>query len=200
MATIEKKIGDKLISGLKKSATELEDFQVQLALGKAEAKDKYEELKKKFNSSIQRLKGKLGTAERKSVRNLVNDMEELQVQLALGKAETRDLFNEQKKKVFRAFNKLDKNLQVFPLLTETDEKLRHEMEMFRIKMELLDLHYALGAMDVKDKYEEKKKEIEQAIAKAKAKYAARRAEARKKSNVRHEELKEAYRHLKKAFI
>jgi hypothetical protein len=200
MATIEKKIGDKLISGLKKSATELEDFQVQLALGKAEAKDKYEELKKKFNSSIQRLKGKLGTAERKSVRNLVNDMEELQVQLALGKAETRDLFNEQKKKVFRAFNKLDKNLQVFPLLTETDEKLRHEMEMFRIKMELLDLHHALGAMDVKDKYEEKKKEIEQAIAKAKAKYAARRAEARKKSNVRHEELKEAYRHLKKAFI
>ena len=40
---------DKVIVALRKSAVELEEFQVQATLGKAEAKDKYEEVKKKFN-------------------------------------------------------------------------------------------------------------------------------------------------------
>lgn len=199
MATTEKKAGDKLISGLQKAATELQDYQVQLALGKAEAHDKYEELKKKFSKTMNNIKGRLGTAERRVAQAVINDVEGLRVQLALGKAESKEAFQEQKKKVFRAFNKLDKRLQVLPLVTKTDEQLRHEMEMFRIKMELLDLHYALGAMDVQDKYEEKKEQIEKAIAKAKAKYAQRRAEAAKRRHVRHEEVAEAYKHLKKAF-
>ena len=43
---------DKVIGALRKSATELEEFQVKAALGKAEAQDKYEEVKKKFNLFI----------------------------------------------------------------------------------------------------------------------------------------------------
>ena len=40
---------DKVIGALRKTAVELEEFQVKAALGKAEAQDKYEEVKKKFN-------------------------------------------------------------------------------------------------------------------------------------------------------
>ena len=40
---------DKVIGALRKSAIELEEFQVKATLGKAEAQDKYEEVKKKFN-------------------------------------------------------------------------------------------------------------------------------------------------------
>ena len=43
---------DKVISALRKIAVNLEEFQVKTALGKAEALDKYEETKKKFNLFI----------------------------------------------------------------------------------------------------------------------------------------------------
>jgi hypothetical protein len=43
---------DKVIGALRKTAIELEESRVQLALGKAEAQDKYEEIKKKFNLFI----------------------------------------------------------------------------------------------------------------------------------------------------
>ena len=38
---------DKVIGALRKSAVELEEFQVKAALGKADAQDKYEDVKKK---------------------------------------------------------------------------------------------------------------------------------------------------------
>ena len=43
---------DKIIGALRKSAIELEEFQVKATLGKAEVQDKYEEVKKKFNLFI----------------------------------------------------------------------------------------------------------------------------------------------------
>ena len=43
---------DKVIGALRKSAIELEEFQIKAALGKAEAQDKYEEVKKKFKEHI----------------------------------------------------------------------------------------------------------------------------------------------------
>ena len=43
---------DKVIGALRKTAIELEESRVQAALGKAEAQDKYEEIKKKFNLFI----------------------------------------------------------------------------------------------------------------------------------------------------
>ena len=43
---------EKVIGALRKTAVELEEFQLKAALGKAEAQDKYEEVKKKFNLFI----------------------------------------------------------------------------------------------------------------------------------------------------
>ena len=43
---------DKVIGALRKSAVELEEFQVKAALGKADAQVKYEQVKKKFNLFI----------------------------------------------------------------------------------------------------------------------------------------------------
>ena len=40
---------EKVVGALRKTATEIEEFRVQAALGKAEAQDKFEEVKKKFN-------------------------------------------------------------------------------------------------------------------------------------------------------
>lgn len=200
MATIAKHPGDNLITRLKKSAIQLEELQVQLALGKAEATDKYEEVKKKFVSYLRGTKKKIVDTEI-NVENIIHaDIDELQVQLALGKAETRDQFNEQKKRIFRAVNKLDKRLQVMPNAEKADENLRHEMETFRIKLELLDLHYDLGMMDARDELEKRKHDLQSALEKLKAKYESKKAKTGKQLDSRAAELKEAYRHLKKAVV
>ena len=50
---------DNVVDALRKAATELEAFQVQVALGKAEAEDKYEEVKKNFNAFVPESKSKV---------------------------------------------------------------------------------------------------------------------------------------------
>ena len=61
---------DKVISALRKTAVEFEEFQVQAALGKAEAQDKYEEVKKKFNLFIHDSEFKIKGLKKK-LKNLI---------------------------------------------------------------------------------------------------------------------------------
>lgn len=194
MATSQTHTGDNFIARLRKSASQLEEFQLQLALGKAEAADQYEAIKKKMKTKIRAAKKSILDAGTDAEDALLGTIEELEVQLALGKAETRDQFAEQKKRIFRAINRLDKELDP----EHADEQIRHEMETFRIKMELLDLHYSLGAMDARDKFQVEKHKLEETLAKLKVKYTVKKADVLKDVDQRKAELKEAYRHLKKA--
>lgn len=54
--THEKTISDKIIEGLNKAITEMEELRVQAALGKYEARDLYEEAKTKFNHTYKKQK------------------------------------------------------------------------------------------------------------------------------------------------
>lgn len=200
MATA-KKTGDNLILLLKKSVSEIEDFQVQLALGKAEAHDKFEEAKKKFNSFLHSSKQKLAVTKEKKEK-IRGNFDELQVQLALGKAESIELFNEQKKKIFSAISKLEKSFEnktsVFS--GDVEEKIKHEIERFRIKMEVLRVQYALGKLEAAEEFEKRKHELAENITKLKARFQERRKAAAKTRQLRHKEIRDAYKHVKKTFV
>ena len=89
---------DKVVETLRKGATEIEELQVKAALGKAEAMDKYEESKKKFNLFIHDSKFKI-KAGKERIDDINTKFDELRVQLALGKAETVEAFKEQKETI-----------------------------------------------------------------------------------------------------
>jgi hypothetical protein len=55
----ENTITDKIIAGLRKAADEMEELRVQIALGKLEARDLYEEKKKQFNHFLHEAKQKM---------------------------------------------------------------------------------------------------------------------------------------------
>jgi hypothetical protein len=55
----EETITDKIISGLRKAADEMEELRVQIALGKLEARDLYKEKKKQFNEFLHEAKQKM---------------------------------------------------------------------------------------------------------------------------------------------
>jgi hypothetical protein len=109
METNTSPVIDKVVQGLKKAAEELEEFHVQVALGKAEALDKYEELKKTVDESIHSLKEKVLKHEK--AQELKGKLEELKLQFHLGKAETMDGIKEQKKRIGHGITEIENLLR-----------------------------------------------------------------------------------------
>jgi len=92
--------GDEVINFLKQTVAKIEDLQVQTALGKAELTDKFEEIKKEAKEKIVDVKNKVYkeiTEDKSEFNHAKAKVEHLEVQLALGKAETEDVLKEQKK-------------------------------------------------------------------------------------------------------
>jgi hypothetical protein len=101
----QNKYKDKFNHVLKSLTTELEEWQVQAALGKAEAKEKWEEYEKKLKQSIHEAKHDFnhGTG---TIGEIRNKMEELEVQLSLGKAEATEYLEEKSKTLKLALHEL----------------------------------------------------------------------------------------------
>lgn len=101
--------GDNIVSFFKQAAVKLEELQVQSALGKAELEEKFEEIKKESREQYQHLKSEVNaTIQKDSAKwdNLKAKFEHLEVQLALGKAETKEMLEEQKKNLSKAFQEI----------------------------------------------------------------------------------------------
>ncbi len=96
---------EKFSSLFKNITTELEEWQIQAALGKAEAKQKWDEYEKKLKQTIHEAKHDYnhGTG---TIGEIRNKMEELEVQLALGKAETKEYIEEKSKTLKLALHEL----------------------------------------------------------------------------------------------
>lgn len=97
--------GDSVVSFFKKTATKLEELQLQTALGKAELIDKFEEVKTDTRSQYEHIKSEVkATIQRDSAKwdKLKAKLQHLEVQLALGKAESKEILEEQKKNLINA--------------------------------------------------------------------------------------------------
>jgi hypothetical protein len=194
----ENHFGENLAALMRKAAVSLEKYQVQLALGEMEAKDQFEKLKKKFRSTLNTAQTYVENNGRKAKDEVMQVIDEMKVQLALGKAESLDEFEVQEKKIIRAFKTLEARIDGV-IDHEAEEELHHEMQQFRIKLDMLKVQYKLGNMEARDQFEDRKHELEAAMAKLKAKIEARRDINAKTRAARKEEIKESYKHLKKAF-
>ena len=128
---------DKVIGALRKTAVELEEFQVQAALGKAEAKDKYEEVKKKFNHFIHDSEFKIKGIKEK-IEELNTKFDELRVQLALGKAETKEIFKKQKKQLLSTIHDIEVKIKTNETLNRLYALTLIEIEQFKIQLEILE--------------------------------------------------------------
>jgi hypothetical protein len=192
---------DKLIKGLKNAATELEELQVQAALCKAEAKDLFEDLKKKFNARLNVLKSDLSkTKTNKNILPVINALERLQVQLALGLAETKELFEDQIKKIHIELSVLESELKNSEPLNGHAAEMQLEIEKFKAKVELVSLRFKLKKMISGSNFEQKKIEFHHKMDELKAKISEKENQAKNKWNFFKKEIDEAYAHLKSAFI
>lgn len=195
-------IGEKIIDDLKKTTLELEKLRVQVALGKAEAHDFYESSKKKFQKRISGVKAKLIIAGKNSseqIEHLMMLLDRLQVQLALGKAETRDAFNEQRKKINSVLTDLEKFITTDKTAKVVYVKLLTEIKKFKIKLDIISLRYQLKKIEAGQEFEQRKAQFEKDMNELK-KRIFRKEKSTTDAKWVHfkEEISEAYLHLKKA--
>mgnify|MGYP000135381699 CR=1 FL=1 len=118
---------DKIIGALRKSAIELEEYQVKATLDKAEVQDKYEEVKKKFNLFIHDNEFKIkGIKEKIDYLNIKFD--ELRVQLELGKADTKEIFKKQKRQLLLTLHDIE--VKIYLLIRKPEWNIRDSLQLF----------------------------------------------------------------------
>ena len=187
---------DKVIAALRKSATELEELQVKAALGKAEAQDKYEEVKKNFNRFIHDSEFKIKGVKEK-IDELHTKFDELRVQLALGKAETKEIFKKQKKQLLSIIHDIEVKIKTNETLNRMYALTLIEIEQFKIQLEILEQKFSKEKSDAKDSFEKGKQDFNSFIDRFRGKYAKKKEE----TQLEHfqNEISEAFDHFKKAF-
>jgi hypothetical protein len=103
----EMKTTEKIIDGLKKAAAELEKLQLQAALGRAEARDRYEQARKEFQMKLEEVK----LIAKGKFEELKPMLESFEVQFALGKMEAKEKFEENAKKFSQAIREVESFLK-----------------------------------------------------------------------------------------
>lgn len=189
------KIADKLIS----VQQELDELVVQFALGKAEGKEKFEEIKKEFRQRVSEFKKLLD----EPVAGLLTPearrkIEELEVQLALGKAESKELFEEQKKKILKTLANVEAEIKEWINSGKLPADFSHDIEKFKLKLEIIRLKFNLKKFEVKDAFKDKMSEARREVEKITNTVKTKLKDGSLKYNDFRDEMSLAYKHLKKA--
>lgn len=196
-------ISDLIINGLKKAVVELEEFRVQAALGKAEAHDAFEAAKKNLRYFMHEAQQRF-SASQQSVTDVATELkalvETLQVQLALGKADTRDLFEVQRKKIVQALHSLEVFIEKNTLAAEYKESINREIQKFKIKLEILKLRYELNNIGAHEEFQAKKAEFSKKMKDLADSLREKEKKAEKSWEHFKEDIAEAYGDMKKAFV
>lgn len=190
---------DKIIEGFKNAATNLEELQLQFALGKAEAKDKFEELKKKANQFIHETENKLDDAKEVYV-DFKSKLEGLRVQLALGKAETIDAFNAQRKNINQKLKEIEDYINEHPQLAAVLDFIQNEIERIKLELEIIAVNFKIAHLKTKDSIEQRRREMDEILKNLRDGLNKHKeaAEPNKREHFRNE-IKLAYHHLLQAF-
>lgn len=191
---------DYIIRGLRAAASELEELQVQMALGKAEARDIFENIKKALHMRIQQLKSKISPVKTSgTMLPMVNALEQLQVQLALGLAETSEAFEEQRRNIEHSLSKLEAELRSGAPGRQV-AKMQLEIEKFKTKLQLVALGYKLRKISLEYDLKHNKETFEQKLHVLKARLEFKEEQARNKWQHFREEIKEAFGDLRSVFF
>lgn len=183
---------------LRKSAYEIELFEVQTDLGMMEALDKFEELKKVFYEKT--LNIKLNLEKRKeSMERLLSILQDLRVQFALGKAESREAFEEQKKKIMHVLHALKAEIKTNPLFIKAYPLFINTLEQVSLKLEIISEKLSASTNLIHASWGSRKEIIDQIVARFK-KSIYKQSKMENRLDLFQEEIELAYKHLVRAFV
>lgn len=134
---------------------EIEEFKDRWAPDVATAMDRFEDLKKRLEASLHNV-GNLveehlipHPEELKKIRLTID---ELRLQLVMGKAETLEAFEEQKKQILVRWKLLNAQIEELPGLGELKDHVNRQLNEWRVQLEVMKIQYALGRMEWKENW------------------------------------------------
>lgn len=173
---------------------ELGDLADQLSSGKVEANDKFEEIKNEFRARLSELKRIIQADPQKAAVALVTKIIELETALLSGQVDAKEVFEAQKKNILAAMTSVeDEMIKHFGEVPAFNNFL-HEVEKFKLKLEILRLKFVLKKFKIKDAFRSGMDEAVDTVRTAASK--VRRARERYR-NFR-DEVRLAYSHMRKA--
>lgn len=140
-----------LADRLVEAQRELDEFTLQLALGKAEAKEKFEEIKKQFSIRLNNLRKTLASQKVETLsKEITAKLDELEKALNAGKVEDKEMFMAQKKLIMKSLMAFENEVRRrLPQILDAQHFI-HEIENFKLKMEILRLKFVLKRFVIKD--------------------------------------------------
>lgn len=182
--------------------TKLEELRLQLALGEMDAADEFEKLKQRYHKHFDAFKEKLNDMEQSEmVSGLRTALDELRVQLALGKAETKEAFDEQKAKLKKLMTKVRQETQKIARehkddLDQWSDLLNDAMDNLSMHLDILKLQFHLGKAEAREKIKEKRKEMEERLKKLNERIEKLTAAGKEKWDDIYKDLSVMYNDLK----
>ncbi len=183
----------------------LAELEKDLSVKREEIAEAFEKQKEHFAQLTDKVNNDLKDTFKDNperTEELQRKLDELKVQFALGKAETRDKFEEQKKKMEQSLHSFHQQYE--KVKTETQDKnlqfaesMSGFKELIQQKLDIFNLHFHLGKAEAAEEWEEQKKEINKQLHSMKEKIAEKTEEGESKFEQLGQELSEAYGHLQK---
>lgn len=148
-----------LVSRLKQ---EIDELAVQLDLGKAEAVDFVEDRKRELLDIVDQVKqaiddGKVAGGEQ--ANSLKQSLDELRLQLALGKMESRDALSEQREKISAAVDSARERLE--PVEKDLKERIQDTGDSLKTKLSALALDLGIRGAFAEEELVRKKDEFKE---------------------------------------
>jgi len=197
--SIEKTLLQQTCEKLLKAQQEIDELAVHLAVGRADGKDKFELIKSEFRQQVKQLKDLLGKSSENTISPEVKEkIESLELQLTLGKADSKEQFEEQKRKIVDAVTALESKIKTQWQKIQTPDFFTHEVETFVLKLEILRLRFNLKKFEVKDNYRNKMAAARTEINNLTSGVKDRLGKGKEKVQDFKDEVSLAYKHLRKA--
>ncbi|MDX2286272.1 MAG: hypothetical protein NW241_19035 [Bacteroidia bacterium] len=182
---------------------ELDELEVEVSLAPADLTDAFEQQKSQVGAWAAETRERLGElADHPQAVKTRAWLEELEVQVALGRAETREALDEQRHKLSELMHRATSELNDLQSHGETawtswGQSVQDRMAHFQTRLDLLRLHLHLGAAETQEEWESRRQELQQQIRQLRERLDLR-AEAEEKWDSVTAEIGEAYQHFRKA--
>lgn len=181
-----------------------DELRVQLHLGSKELSDSFEEQKKEILNWSKEARTTLETEASSASAEMRTKLEELEVQAALGKAESKEAIQKQRKKLTSLIT--EANESSIKLLGDSKKNVRDlavkadsKFDEWHTRFDLLRLQISLGAADASVDWNEKKEDLKQSIQKLESKLEDASHDSEEGWISFKSEISEAWTHVKKAF-
>ncbi len=187
--------------------SQAESLKLQMQLGKKEAEDAFEEKKKEMSDWLDDVSEDLNELKKdgeESLSDLKSKIENLKVQLALGKAESMDKLKENQKKLNDSFNEvkyeLGKSIKDGKENVKTwADQTEHKIDQYHTRFDLFKLQLNLAKMEGEEKFDEKRKEVSHKISEFKKSLENLDNRTDEKWDHFKKEIGSAWGHVKNAF-